>query len=204
MHGKVKKVISIVSVFFILGLVGCHRDSDSEKLKLKEVQQEEKLDKPAQEKADNEDSKEKAEDIYVHVCGQVQNPGVYRLKSGSRIFAALEAAGGVLEAADAESLNQAEVAADGQRVYVPAQGEAVKEAVTNTGDNIQPDDGKVNLNTASKEELMTLNGIGEARAGSILKYREEQGGFQTVEQLKEIEGIKDGIFNKIKDQVKTG
>ena len=64
------------------------------------------------------------------------------------------------------------------------------------------DDGKVNLNTASKEELLTLNGIGDVRAQAILKYREEHGEFRSVEELMEVEGIKKGTFQKLKDQIK--
>ena len=65
------------------------------------------------------------------------------------------------------------------------------------------DEGKVNLNTASKEQLMTLSGIGEAKAASIIAYREEHGGFQKIEELMEVEGIKEGVFNKVRDQIRV-
>ncbi len=64
-------------------------------------------------------------------------------------------------------------------------------------------DGKVNINTASREELMTLTGIGEAKAEAIIRYREDKGSFKSAEELKEVEGIKDGVYNKVKDQIKV-
>ena len=112
----------------------------------------------------------------------------------------VEAAGGMTDGA-AWQINQAQELADGQQVYVPSKEEA-SEAGTGPGLAGQASDGKVNINTATKEELMTLSGIGEARAEAILKYREEKGGFQSTEELKEIDGIKDGIFGKIEDQIK--
>lgn len=142
------------------------------------------------------------ESIYVHVCGEVNAPGVYELPTGSRVCAAIEAAGGITEKASEASLNQAEKLSDGQQVYVPSGEETEGRVLYGQGVN-EADDGKVNLNTAAKEELMTLDGIGEVKAEAIIRYREENGGFSSIEELKEIEGIKDGVFNKVKDQVKT-
>ena len=107
------------------------------------------------------------------------------------------------EGADGSYLNQAEMLSDGQQLYVPAEGEDMRAAMDKDAGTDVKDDGRVDINTAAKDELMTLNGIGEARADSIIKYREEHGGFQSIEELKEVEGIKDGIFNKVKDQIKV-
>lgn len=132
-------------------------------------------------------------DIYVYVCGYVERPGVYQLPPDARICDALALAGGVSEDGRAEALDQAEHMSDGQTIYVPGREEQVKEA----------DDGLLNINTATKEELMTLPGIGEAKAGMILQYREEHGTFQAIEELMEIQGIKEGVFNKIKGYIKA-
>ena len=107
------------------------------------------------------------------------------------------------EEADQNYLNQAESLKDGQQVYVPSKGEAETDADSWKGERVmrEKDNGKVNLNTAGKEELMTLTGIGEAKAESIIRYREENGGFQTPEDLMKIEGIKTGVFDKIKEQI---
>lgn len=148
------------------------------------------------------------ETLYVHVCGAVNAPGVYELKTDARIYEALEAAGGMTEDAAADWINQAEALSDGERIYVPTQEEAEESAQSVSGRWADPNGNaggsvsdKININTAAKEELMTLSGIGASKAESILKYRQEHGNFQNIEDLKKIEGIKDGVFNKIKDDI---
>lgn len=144
--------------------------------------------------------------IYVQVSGAVATPGVYEIEEGSRIFQAVELAGGMTEEADGSALNQAAALSDGQMVYVPRQVEAPAQGAGNlsVGDGqAQQADGKVNLNTATEAELMALPGIGEAKARSILAWREAHGGFSQIEDLMEIEGIKDGVFSKIKDSIKV-
>lgn len=143
----------------------------------------------------------KKETIFVHVCGEVRSPGVYELSPDSRIYEALEAAGGMTETAAFTYLNQAEKVSDGQQVYVPSKEETLVQGET-PGEIPNPDDGKISLNTASKEELTTLPGIGEVKAEAIIRYREDKGGFASIEELKEIEGIKEGVFNKVKDLIK--
>ena len=137
--------------------------------------------------------------IWVHVCGQVKSPGVYSFSEGSRVFDAVEAAGGFTEQADHDSVNLAMTLADEGKIYI-----ASKEERKESSDKAQSQsDGKLNINTATLDDFMTLPGIGEKRAESILKLREEKGSFQTVEELLEAEGIKEGIFDQIKDFVKV-
>lgn len=144
--------------------------------------------------------------FYVHICGEVVSPGVYELKEGSRVFQAIEKAGGVTDQAAAEYLNMAEQVKDGMKIVVPGKEEV--EAAKARGEislqaeaslNVQKT--KVNLNTATKEELMTLRGVGEAKAADIIKYRESHGGFQKIEDIMKISGIKDAAFQKIKDDI---
>lgn len=143
--------------------------------------------------------------ICVYVCGQVVNPGVYELHEGERVNHAILAAGGMTETACKTSLNLAEILTDGQMIYVPSVEEAENlQSGTEqglTGNVSEAEDGRVNLNTAEKAELMTLTGIGESRADAILTYRKEHGGFKDIEEIKKIEGIKEGVFNRIKDQI---
>lgn len=169
---------------------------------------------PESEKASADTAAEEETDlIYVDVCGHVKNPGVYQLTGDSRVYEAIEKAGGVTKDAAPASVNQAERLTDGQQIYIPSEadqkegrengayisaGEAVNGNMKAGG---EVDNGKVNLNTASKEELLSLTGIGDVKADSIIRYREEHGSFQSVEDIKKIEGIKDGVFNKIKDQI---
>ena len=165
--------------------------------------------------------------IYVQVSGAVVRPGVYALPAGARIFQAIELAGGLTGEAESSSLNQAGFLADGQMVYVMDKEEAAAWAAgASAGDGSgavpgmpggdvsegQPgrarsdggaEDGKVNLNTATESDLMALPGIGVAKAKSILAWREENGGFSQIEDLMKIQGIKEGVFSKIKDSVKV-
>ncbi len=134
--------------------------------------------------------------IYVHVCGAVNSPGLKKLPEGSRAFDALEMAEGFTEDADADAVNLAALLTDGQQLYFPAEGESA-----DPGSGMGGSTGKVNLNTANVKELCTLKGIGESRAEAILKYREEKGGFSNVEELMQVPGIKESIFQKICDQV---
>ena len=136
---------------------------------------------------------EEIEWIYVHVCGAVVQEGVYRLEKGSRCFEAIELAGGFREDAACEQMNQAQILEDEAKVYVPTRTEIQNEQGTKSG--------KINLNLATKEDLMTLPGVGEAKAEQILQYRTEKGGFQRIEDIMEISGIKEGLFQKIKELI---
>ena len=127
---------------------------------------------------------------YVHVCGAVKNPGIYEFTDGSRVFELIEKAGGFDEDADTESYNLALEVKDGQQIRIPYIGE-----------EIVAEEGLINLNKASVEELCAIPGIGESRAQAIIAYRDKNGGFKDVEELKEISGIKDATFEKIKPYV---
>lgn len=147
--------------------------------------------------------------ILVHVCGAVRESGVYQLNAGDRVVDAVQAAGGFTKKADAEQLNQAELVYDGQRLYIPKRGENIDASDVVQNENVagtsgEQESAKVNLNRATAEELMTLPGIGQSKADAIITYREEHGGFQNIEELKQISGIKDGVFNKIKDNITVG
>lgn len=156
---------------------------------------------------------------FVHVCGEVRAPGVYELCEGQRIYEAISLAGGFTEEAARDYLNLAEPVWDGMKLEIPHQ-EQVSQAqwpadyrdvpqagMSQAGQTGaarkggEDSSGKVNLNTGTKEELMTLRGIGEARAEEIIRYREERGGFDCIEDIMEISGIKDGAFQKIKDDI---
>ena len=140
--------------------------------------------------------------VYVYVCGQVHNPGVYTLLEGSRIYDLFTQAGGLTEEAAKDYWNQARILKDGEMIYVPSKEEVKNlplEIMPDRVDNNETDSlDKVNINTASKEELMSLPGIGETKALAILAYRKEHGLFSSIEQLKDVEGIKEAVFSKIK------
>lgn len=164
----------------------------------------------------------KAGRIFIHVCGEVAVPGVYDLEEGSRIFQAIDMAGGFTEDAAKDFLNMAEPLEDGMKIQVPNRKEAgewdsrkavtypeltgrtqEKEAAGAGGTQERGNTGtaKVNLNTAAKEQLMTLKGIGEARAEAIIAYRQEFGPFTRIEDIMEVSGIKEAAFQKIKEDI---
>ena len=143
------------------------------------------------------ESIESVQMCFVHICGEVNAPGVYELPEGSRIFEAVEAAGGFTEEASEESLNLAGVISDGMQIVILSEDEAKRQLEAEE----YMASGLVNINTASKEQLMTLPGIGESRAEDILRYREESGGFETIEDIMKVSGIKDAAFQKIKDSI---
>lgn len=138
--------------------------------------------------------------IYVYICGAVQNPGVYEMSPKSRIYQLVDAAGGMAEDADEQSVNLAETVTDGQMVRIPflAEAEGQPEEAGSAGISA---DGKVNINTASVEQLMSLNGIGEAKAEQIVTYREENGAFLDTEAIMQVSGIGQGTYEKIKNSI---
>ncbi|MCH5266481.1 MAG: ComEA family DNA-binding protein [Lachnospiraceae bacterium] len=155
-------------------------------------------------------SGEGTETVYIHVCGEVKKPGVYTFDKEPRVIEAVQKAGGFTKEADRSSINQAESVPDGTQLRIEARGGPGKGGTgmnqtgtsAGSGNSGQTDSsGKININTASKEELMTINGIGEARAAEILSYRESNGAFQKIEDIMKISGIKTGIFDKIKEYI---
>ena len=144
---------------------------------------------------------EDAGTVFVFVCGQVAVPGVYELPAGSRIYDAIMQAGGCMETADICAVNQAGYLEDGMQIYIPAIGEAYKEAASE--EQASRTDGRISINHADKNELMTLPGIGESKADAILEYRQSHGAFSSIDELMNIPGIKEGIFNNIQDYIKV-
>ncbi len=193
----------IVCLMISLALCGCE-NSEASRIVSEQLSEEEESGGLMQAEESGEDTEEKPEQIFVHVCGQVAAPGVYEMDAGSRVYEAVKAAGGLLDTAAADALNQAERVTDGQKIYVPSAEEfRGQDAAGNLSGSVQSrEDGLVNINTAQKEELMTLTGIGEARAEAILKYRADHGNFQAIEDLMNVEGIKEGTYGKIKDKIR--
>lgn len=133
--------------------------------------------------------------IYVYLTGAVVNPGVYAMQEGDRIFDVVEKAGGFTEDALQTEVNLAQILEDEDQIHIPTAQEAEEQAAADEAA------GLVNINTATLEELCTLTGIGEAKAQSIISYREENGNFSSIEEIMNISGIKEGVYEKIKDQI---
>ncbi|MDE7198522.1 MAG: helix-hairpin-helix domain-containing protein [Lachnospiraceae bacterium] len=171
--------------------------------------------------------------VYIHVCGAVSRPGVYELKAGSRVYEAVQAAGGFAEGADQDYVNQAQELSDGVKLVIPTleeaaqahEGEGSGEAAAagmgdakNTATQIgilgEPSftqseggaqtgegSGRININTASEAQLCDIPGIGATRAAAIAAYRESHGRFQKPEDIMKVSGIKEGMYEKIKDSI---
>lgn len=153
-----------------------------------------------------EEEKGAGSTVFVYVCGAVKTPGVYELASDARVYEAISSAGGVRDDAAAEVLNQARMVTDGERICIPTK-EELEQGIVDSGESPQvtgtdaKDEGKININTADKEALKTLPGIGDAKADSIISYRESNGPFGNIEDLMNVEGIKEGVFHKIEDKI---
>lgn len=161
-----------------------------------------------------------AQAICVHVCGAVKNPDVYELPAGSRVYEAVKAAGGFTEEADESYVNQAQILSDGVKLVIPTVGQiqvseqeeladrigVVGTTVTETGAGgisaaAAASAGRININTATQEQLCEIPGIGETRAAAIISYRQEHGGFTKIEDIMNVSGIKEGTYVKIKDSI---
>ena len=147
------------------------------------------------------------ESLYVDVKGAVHTPGVYQVTADMRMMDAIELAGGFLISADQSQINLALKLADQMVVYVPQIGEEVKEISeesSSIGEESEEEEGKININTADVLQLQNLNGIGEKKAEKIIQYREENGSFQSTDELKNVSGIGDKTFEALKDFVVVG
>ena len=170
------------------------------------VKQEESEENASSEIKDSEypEADDTGKTVFVYVCGAVCQPGVYELSAQSRAYEAVAMAGGLLENARSDAVNLAEVLTDGQKLQIPYIGEdAVAEASgqTTATDSKDATDATVNINTATVDMLMTLKGIGQTRAEDIIAYREKHGSFQNKEDIMNVDGIKQGTYDKIKDNI---
>ena len=150
-------------------------------------------------------TKERAETmIYVDIKGAVKVPGIYQLKNQQRIWDALALAGGVSEEADTAQVNYAQKVKDQMIIYVPKKGEPVPQSLETLQESApaqQNQEEKINLNTATEAELQTISGIGAKKAQEIIRFRDEQGPFKTVEELKNVPGIGEKTVERLKDML---
>ena len=199
---KVPKNIIIGAIIIALTIIGYYvygRQTNEEQL----LTSEEAIDK-AQDQQLNEQT-----EIIVHITGAVKKEGIVTLKENSRIADAVEAAGGLKEDADMSKINLAYVLEDGMKIKIPSvndKNEETKQDVTNEEEivdiipesNIKSEKGMVNINKASQTELETLPGIGPSIALKIINYRNENGKFSNIEDLKKVSGIGENKYENIK------
>lgn len=147
------------------------------------------------------------EEIIVHITGEVANEGIIKIKKDSRLADVIEEAGGTTEEADLSKVNLAYQIKDGQKIYIPnINDKEIQEYITEeAGDSIiieqKESKSKVNINTATQTELETLSGIGPSTALKIINYREENGKFKKIEDIKNVPGIGESKFENIKEEI---
>jgi len=140
-----------------------------------------------------EKSEEEKKEIKAYIVGEVKKPGVYSLTDGDRVEQLINKAGGFIDTADISSINLAQLVSDQMKIVVSKKG------AVNSGSVTQNSQGKICINSADKEQLMKVPGVGDVTAQKIIDYREKNGGFKSIDELKKIDRIGDKTYNKIKD-----
>ncbi|MEH6946712.1 helix-hairpin-helix domain-containing protein [Bacillus sp. JJ634] len=205
-----KKKMAVIAIVILISFIGClmfffsskPKEAEQEKMFIEMEQQEgqevaREIDEPVV--------------IKVDVKGAVQSPGVFIAEPGDRVIDVIEAAGDFKKDADLDKVNLAQLVEDQMVIYVPSIGEedidlpgsidVMGGGAKTVSGNGGTDGNKVNLNTATKEELETLSGIGPAKSTAIIEYREKTGKFEQIEDLKNISGIGDKTFEKLQDSI---
>ncbi|HDV8363676.1 MULTISPECIES: helix-hairpin-helix domain-containing protein [Bacillus] len=190
-----KKWLGLVAIIgTLLFLVFWKTNQSVERTPITMNVQEKEIEKKGKPKIS--DTKEQKRTIIIDVKGAVSKEGVYEMKEGDRVKDAVQKAGGFLSEVDMKKVNLAQIVQDQMLLYIPSKNESEQEVLTSS-----KEDGKIRINTAAKEQLEKITGIGSRKAESILKYREEHGPFQKIEDLLEIDGIGAKSLEKIKDQI---
>ena len=162
-------------------------------------------------KEEKKNDNEEEEMMAVHVTGEVNNPGVVKIKEGSRIEDVIKAAGGLTENGDITNVNLAYVVEDGMKIRIPSSNEDSEDYITeDSGKGVilseesnNSSSSIVNINTANEAELEQLPGIGPSISSKIVEYRNKNGKFKNIEDIKNVTGIGDSKFEKIKEYIKV-
>lgn len=194
------RYLCILILILVLGILySCQREDSGKGIKVEVAGDEGLSDGDLYDSEGNFDDNRKF--ICVHIAGFVVNPGVYNIAEGARIYEVVRLAGGFLPEADESYLNLASVVFDGQKIMVLSKEEAKTAKPFVSQIDKETEKSLININTATKEQLMQLAGIGESRALSIISYREKHGEFKKIEDIMKISGIKEAAFEKIKDYI---
>jgi len=200
---KKQKIIIIIIAALMLLFIGFYiinKANNSEYIELETIENE-----VEENTISNEETVE--QEIIIHVTGAVKNQGIIKTNKGARIADAIDAAGGTTNEADLSKINLAYEVEDGEKIYVPNINDEINaETVTQeAGENVLESNSaksiKVNINSATQTELETLSGIGPSTALKIINYREENGEFNKIEDIKNVPGIGDVKFENLKDSI---
>lgn len=199
------KILTVVMILLLAAILRIHGANKAD-IKIENVSESETTQTEEQDDADDTDESAAgiSQVIFVDIGGAVNKPGVYQVASGTRLFQVIEMAGGLTDDADTNSVNQASFVEDGSKVIIPSKGDP--QASTQTQESnvvtsgVTPADALININIASKEELTTLNGIGDAIAERIIEYRAANR-FKNKEDIMSVKGIGSATYEKIKDKI---
>ena len=198
MDNKFKSALALGGfIIFVIIIWGISSKEDAE------ILQSTNIEIVAQENLENSSGEEK---IFVHVIGAINNSGIIEAPKDSRLYEIVELAGGLKEEADETLINLASIITDGEKIIIPYKennledkgNKKINELYNST---LEKSNGKININTASIEELKTLTGIGQSTAEKIINYRNEVSKFEKIEDIKNVSGIGDSKFNSIKDKI---
>lgn len=183
---KLKYKIALLLIILV-GATGMHlKSSNADTIKLEKTQ-----------KATVKEDAHNTEEFYIDISGAVNSPGVYKVKKKTRVFELIEKAGGLKEDANLDALNQAEFVQDGQKIVIPSNGGG---EINDEKNEDTSNGGMININLADKSKLMELPGVGDAIAQRIIDYRKGHR-FSKIEDLKQVKGIGEATFNKLKDMI---
>jgi len=189
------KILSVILILLVAAVLKIH-DAERADVTVEEVD-------TAEETEQAEESESSQDIIFVDIGGAVASPGVYQVAKDTRLYEVIEMAGGLKENADADSVNRASFVEDGQKIIIPVKGSeqgAASAAVQSTSSGEIPSTGLININTASRDELKTLTGVGDAIADRIIEYRSSNA-FKSKEDIMSVKGIGESTYEKIKDRI---
>ena len=214
---KIGIIIILVIILMGLGILYLKsgfmelKKNDTESIFATDTENTDILTVTSKNNSSNQNNKEvtipvKDKSIVVEIKGEVKKPDVYTVNENAIVKELIEAAGGLTENADLSNINRAKKLQNHELVYIGNKSDINKEIENkNSEPNISNNQGItnniVNINTATTEQLKTLNGIGDSKAKSIIEYREQSGGFKSIEDIKNVTGIGEKMFEKIKDQI---
>ena len=197
-----QKLVKILSVLLILLAAAVLRiyDSSRSDITIESAEAQETTETAAENSTEESGT---YGSLFVDISGAVAEPGVYEVDKDTRLFQVIEMAGGLTDEADADAVNRASFVEDGQKIIIPVKGSGGANGSSDpsgTASSDAPGQGLVNINTASRDELMGLNGIGEVMADRIIEYRSSNV-FKSKEDIMSVNGIGKGIYEKIKDRI---
>lgn len=187
------KILSVVLILLVAVILRIHDESKSD-ITIETAD-------PADEVEYSGESSAETQVIFVDIGGAVKSPGVYQVSKDTRLFEVIEMAGGLSDEADADHVNRASFVEDGQKIIIPVKGsEGTADMTTASVGADGADNGLININTASADELKTLSGVGDVTAEKIIEYRSSKA-FKSIEDIMSVDGIGSKTYEKIKDRI---